>query len=214
MAMWLAVALALYCAYMSGEDYDEKTHQSELNYEEGVQQSIAAISSASSMFGMRALQRNSRRVGLLMPTLSAAMVCAGWYWQWIDWFEGVAAFASWVSVAMAAAMHIKSAFNKIWDEWFHYWTEVTTVEDAVLVTRYRAMNVKWLCNDGEVREFLFDTGAAASLVPTPLFKGICTSLKMRPSRLRLRATNGQEMSSEGVAPLQLRLPGMTQQEPP
>ena len=76
------------------------------------------------------------------------------------------------------------------------------------------MNVKWLCNDGEVREFLFDTGAAASLVPTSLFKRMCTSLKLRPSRLRLRAANGQAMSSEGVAPLQLHLPGMSQQEDP
>ena len=94
----------------------------------------------------------------------------------------------------------------------NYWTYVTACEDAV--TRYRAINVKWLCNDGELREFLFDTGAAASLVPTSLFKRMCTSPKLRPSRLRLRAANGQAMSSEGVAPLQLRLPGMSQQEDP
>ena len=210
--MWSAVAIMLYCVCMSGDDYNDRTHQSEVNYEEGVKRSMAAVTLVSSMFGTRALQQDNRRTRLLMPTLSAVIVCTGWYWRWMDWSESAAAFASWLSVALAAAIHIKSAAYKTWNEWIHYWTEITALEDAL--TMYRAMNVKWLCNDGEVRESLFDTEAAASLVPTSRFKIMCTSVHMRPSRLRLRAANGQAMNSEGVAPLQLRLPGMTQQEDP
>ena len=79
--MWSAVVIMLYCVCMSGDDYNDRTHQSEVNYEEGVQQSMTAVASISSMFGMGALHQDDRRTNLLMPTLSAAMVCAGWYWQ-------------------------------------------------------------------------------------------------------------------------------------
>ena len=120
--------------------------------------------------------------------------------------------ASWMSVAIAVALHLSNMTCTAYDSWMNYWTDITACEDAV--TRYKATNVKWRCNDGEVREFLFDTGAAASLVPTSLLKRMCTSPKLRPSRLRLRAANGKTTSREGVAPLQLRLPGMSQQEEP
>ena len=52
------------------------------------------------------------------------------------------------------------------------------------------MTVKFKCSDGLVRDFLLDTGAAASLVSHSLFRKVCTKLGLRPSRLRLHAANG------------------------
>ena len=76
------------------------------------------------------------------------------------------------------------------------------------------MTVKWLCPDGVVRKFLLDTGAAASLVPYKAVCKACTKIGLRPSRLRLRAANGETMPSNGTGTLQLRLPNTPVNEPP
>jgi hypothetical protein len=80
--------------------------------------------------------------------------------------------------------------------------------------RYRAMTVKFKCSDGVIREFLLDTGAAASLIPQSMFKKVCTKMGLRPSRLRLRAANGQLMVAAGTSMLHLRLPDQSMSSPP
>ena len=80
--------------------------------------------------------------------------------------------------------------------------------------RYRAMTVKFKCSDGMIREFLQDTGAAASLRPQSMFKKVCTKMGLRPSRLRLRAANGQLMVAVGTSMLHLRLPDQAMSLPP
>ena len=76
------------------------------------------------------------------------------------------------------------------------------------------MTVEWLCPDGVVREFLFDTGAATSLIPKVTFTTCWQRLGLRPSRLNLRAVNGQRMPSSGSALMDLRIPGMSAKEKP
>ena len=74
--------------------------------------------------------------------------------------------------------------------------------------------MEWLCPDGVVREFLFDTGAAASLIPKVTFTTCCQRLGLQPSRLNLRAANAQRMPSSGSALMDLRIPGMSAKEKP
>ena len=63
----------------------------------------------------------------------------------------------------------------------------------------KAITVKFKCPDDVARDFLLDTGAAASLVSHSLFRKVCTKLGLRPSRLRLHAANAGNMASKGNA---------------
>ena len=76
------------------------------------------------------------------------------------------------------------------------------------------MTVKFKCSDGIVRDFLLDTGAAASLVRHALFGKVCSKMGLRPSMLRLSAASGKYMKSRGNAVLHLRLPEQSMQDPP
>ena len=97
-------------------------------------------------------------------------------------------------------------------EWYKYWTNIMAAEDCE--ARYWAMTVNFKCSDGVIREFLLDTGAAASLIPQSIFKKVCTKIGLRPSRLRLRAANGQLMVAAGTSILHLRLPEQSMASPP
>ena len=80
--------------------------------------------------------------------------------------------------------------------------------------RYKAMTVRFKCSDGKVRDFLLDTGAAASLVPYPMFRQMCRAANLNPSRLSLRAANGGSMPTRGSSVVHLRLPDQDMSEAP
>ena len=120
-------------------------------------------------------------------------------------------FAVWTVICSTTSLLAAYFWELAIKKWYRYWTIVGAVEDGA--STFRAMTVKWLCDDGIVRDFLFDTGAAASLVPTTVFSRVCKVFKLRPSRLELRAANGQTMPSEGRGVMEMRIPGMSMDEP-
>ena len=93
----------------------------------------------------------------------------------------------------------------LWKQgWVQHWQGVCALED--IEARYKGMTVKLKCSDGVVREFLFDTGAAASLIPSKLFRQVCRRVGLRPSRLSLRTADGSTMVAVGTSEMHLRLP--------
>lgn len=93
----------------------------------------------------------------------------------------------------------------LWKQgWMQHWQGVCAVED--IEARYKGMTVKLKCSDGMIREFLFDTGAAASLIPSKLFRLVCRKVGLRPSRLTLRTADGSTMVAVGTSEVHLRLP--------
>jgi hypothetical protein len=98
------------------------------------------------------------------------------------------------------------------DKWQRAWLGIYAAEDKA--SAYRAMTVKFLCNDGVTRRFLFDTGASASLLPFRLFRKACQRCNLLPPRHRLRAANGMVMDNQGSAEMELRLPGSHLSDPP
>ena len=135
--------------------------------------------------------------------------CALHGFIWPDWVpdDDVMGLALATSTLASLSALLIEAHNR----WIDLWSWVVAVEDQG--ARYSAVTVKLLCPDGVVRDFLFDTGAAASLLPHSMFIKACTKMRLRPSRLRLRAANGQIMPSMGVAKVGLRLPGASMSSP-
>ena len=112
-----AALIMLYCACMTCAQEHTVHQPAEIDYEGGLHQSMAFISSIASMVGLRALQQSAKRVSLVLPTLLAVMIFAGWYWQWMEWSEEATAMVSWMSVAVAAALHLKNIACTIYDSW-------------------------------------------------------------------------------------------------
>ena len=146
---------------------------------------------------------------MIIPMFISGAQCALHGFIWPDWVpdDDVMGLALATSTLASLSALLIEAHNR----WIDLWSWVVAVEDQG--ARYSAMTVKLLCPDGVVRDFLFDTGAAASLLPHSMFIKACTKMRLRPSRLRLRAANGQIMPSMGVAKVGLRLPGASMSSP-
>ena len=146
---------------------------------------------------------------MIIPMFISGAQCALHGFIWPDWVpdDDVMGLALATSTLASLSALLIEAHNR----WIDLWSWVVAVEDQG--ARYSAMTVKLLCPDGVVRDFLFDTGAAASLLPHSMFIKACTKMRLRPSRLRLRAANGQIMPSMGVAKMGLRLPGASMSSP-
>jgi len=97
-------------------------------------------------------------------------------------------------------------------KWYSYWDWILACETRG--ASFKAMTVQFLCPDGVTRDFLFDSGAAASLLPNKLFRRCCEITGMRPSKLRLRAANGQIMQGMGTSSISLRTPNGDMDEDP
>ena len=118
----------------------------------------------------------------------------------------------WLSTGMSALSLGTELVRTAKEWWLEYWNLYYEVNQISALRK--AMTVKFKCSDGIVRDFLLDTGAAASLVRHALFGKVCSKMGLRPSMLRLSAASGKDMKSRGNAVLHLRLPEQSMQDPP
>ena len=118
----------------------------------------------------------------------------------------------WISAATTLITANVDLLAEIKSWWSEYWQAYYNINQICAIKK--AMTVRFKCVDGVTRTFLLDTRAAASLVRYSMFAKACTKLGLRPSKLRLSATNGKSMASRGNAVMNLWLPEQEMDEPP
>lgn len=105
-------------------------------------------------------------------------------------------------------MLIGATMKRIWQhEWNSYWTQIYAAERVR--ARYQAAHVylKTETPQGTIKvRYLVDLGAAASVVSRSCFMRACESMRLAPSRAKLRAASGHMIPVSGVGTLKFLLP--------
>ena len=94
---------------------------------------------------------------MLLPTMIASILSSGYLPQLLGTHsQGVEDdFAAYGTVCSMVVVAFRTGWLMAASRWYRHWTLITALDDRQ--ARYRAMTVEWLCPDGVVREFLFDT---------------------------------------------------------